>query len=135
MVWQDCISHLCDAVAQGKVGEGYILRYMELMAGANEQSPRAPNVCRLGFGALTDICVAMKVPPPTQCTRTEIENARNRLRGLPGQGQFELSRHLCSLAQADLAWLGTQPVLGSGSVVLHGSNPNAGGHHAARGVA
>ena len=32
-----------------------------------------------------------------------------------------MSKHLCNLAQADLAWLGTQLVLGAGSVVLHGA--------------
>ena len=32
-----------------------------------------------------------------------------------------MTKHLCKLAQADLAWLGSQPVLGAGSVVLHGA--------------
>ena len=68
-----------------------------------------------------ETCIAMKVQPPGACTRSEMDNARNRLRGLPGQGPFDLIRHLCSMAQADLVWLGTQPVLGAGSVVMHGT--------------
>ena len=50
-----------------------------------------------------------------------MDNARNRLNGLTCQGQFDLIQHLCSMAHADLVWLGTQPVLGAGSVVRHGT--------------
>ena len=118
---QDCISQLCEAAAQGKVNEGYIPRYMELMAGATDQGPRLPDVFSLSYGALVATCVALKVQPPNHLSRQEMEFARHRLAGLKGQGQFELSKLLCNLAQADLVWLGTQPVLGAGSIVLHGA--------------
>ena len=96
---------------------------MAVMASAEayEQRPQHPSFCGLSYGALVAICCAVKVLPPIHLSRQEMENARNRLRDLKGQGQFELSKHLCNLAQADLAWLGTQPVLGAGSVVLQGA--------------
>ena len=73
---------------------------------------------------MLETCLAMKVQPSSHNSRTEFENARNRLRGLSGQGPFDLSRHICSMALADLHWLGTQPVLGAGSVVMHGTGIN-----------
>ena len=94
---------------------------MELMAGATDQGPRVPDVFSLSYGALVATCVALKVQPPNHLSRQEMEFARHRLAGLKGQGQFELSKLLCNLAQANLVWLGTQPVLGAGSIVLHGA--------------
>ena len=70
---------------------------------------------------MVETCLAMKVQPPSANNRTEFEKARNRLRGFSGQGPFDLIRHICSMAHADLVWLGTQPVLGAGSVVMHGT--------------
>ena len=53
-----------------------------------------------------------------------MDDARDRLRALPGDRQFALSQELCFMAHADLRWLskyGThrqQKVLGPGSVVV-----------------
>ena len=48
------------------------------------------------------MCMAMKVQPPDACNRIELENARKWLREITGQGQFILSKKLCSLARDDL---------------------------------
>ena len=52
---QDSISQLCEAIGRGRIGEAYILHYMEHMAMATEQSPPAPNLSALNFGALAYI--------------------------------------------------------------------------------
>ncbi len=63
----------------------------------------------------------MKVQPPAGFSKAEMDEARDRLHGLQGQGPFDMSRQICELARADISWLRKQDVLGAGSVVLYGT--------------
>ena len=127
---QDSINGLCEAVEATKIGEAFIVKYMEHMAKAFEPGPRTPHLSRIGYGGLRKICLPMKVMPPAACTRPEMENARKRLSETVGDRPFILSKHLCALALDDLHWLSNQeslpdgppPVLGAGSVVMHGAS-------------
>jgi hypothetical protein len=121
---QGCISQLCEAVGKDQITQSYIPRYLELMASpeAADQSPVVPELGAISYGALVALCEVMKVPPPKFIAKAELQSARERLVKLSGQAQFDLTKQLCALAQADLAWLRFQPVLGAGSVVLHGSS-------------
>ena len=65
-----------------------------------------------------ETCIAIGLRPPENSTITEMEKAQTRLIELGVEWQFDLSRHLCSVAHTDLRWLSTQPVLGAGSFVM-----------------
>ena len=118
---QHNILQLCDVVKSGRIGEAYLAQYMEIMAGATEHSPRAPHLNRLSCGALGVLCGVLKVQPPAGFSKAEMDEARDRLHGLQGQGPFDMSRQICELARADISWLRKQDVLGAGSVVLYGT--------------
>ena len=103
---QTAIMQICTAVDTGKVAAAFLAQYLELACKAVDyQMPPAPSIGTLGgFGGLVETCLAMKVTPPSHNSRDEYDKARNRLRGLSGQGPFDLSRHICSKALADLHW-------------------------------
>ncbi len=117
---QHSILQLCEAVKSGKVPETFLAQYLELTSEATEDSPRAPHIDRLGFGALAVICDKLKVPVPTGFSKAEMDKARARLQGLPGQGPFDVCQQVCGVARDDISWLKTQDVLGAGSVVMYG---------------
>ena len=117
---QHSILQLCEAVKSDRVPETFLAEYLELKSEATEDSPRAPHIDRLGFGALAVICDKLKVPVPTGFSKAEMDKARARLQGLPGQGAFDVWQQVCGVARDDISWLKTQDVLGAGSVVMYG---------------
>ena len=63
---QHSILQLCEAVKRDRVPATFLVQYLELMEEATDDSPRAPHLDRLGFGALAVICNNLQVPLPTQ---------------------------------------------------------------------
>ena len=122
---QHCIQQICDAIGKDLVTEAYLDKYMQDQASKQpaDAIPVAPELGGLSFGALSCLCVGMKVTPPAHLSRAEMESARSRLAALAGQAQWDITNVLCTLLQKDLAWLREQPVvLGAGSVVLVGAS-------------
>ena len=72
----------------------------------------------MNYGGLVETCIFMKTCPPDNAGYDEMEKACARLAALDFNEEFELRRHLCSLAQDDLRWLSTQQVLGPWSYVM-----------------
>ena len=117
---QHNVQQICQAVKGGRVLETFLVQYLEAMALASEDAPRAPSLSRLGGGALSVLCGELKVQPPSSFAKPDMEEARARLKGLPGQGPYDMCVELHPQARKDLNWLGQRDVLGVGSVVMYG---------------
>ena len=98
----------------------FLVEYLDAMALATEDAPRAPNLSHLGCGALSVLCGKLKMEPPASFAKADLEAARARLRGMPGQGPFEVCKKLHEQARGDLNWLRKQDILGAGSVIMYG---------------
>ena len=117
---QHNVMQICEAVKSGRIMEAFLVQYLEAVALATEDAPRAPSLSRIGGGALSVLCGTLKVQPPANFSKPEMEEARARLKGLPGQGPFDVCKQLHEQSRADLNWLRKQEVLGAGSVVMYG---------------
>ena len=71
------------------------------------------------------LCGELNAQPPTSFAKAHMEEARARLKELPGQGPFEMCVKLHQHAWKDLVWLGQRDVLGMGSVVMYGKSLQA----------
>ena len=125
LAMQHNVLQICQAVKGGKVLETFLVQYLEAMMMATEDEPRAPNLSRLSGGAVSVLCGELKVSPPASFTKAHVDEARARLKELPGQGPFELCKKLHQQAWKDLIWLGQREVLGMGSVVMYGKSLQA----------
>ena len=55
---------LDDEIAGGRMPHGTILDYMAYILRTSDKSPRAPDINRLDYGAMTHLCRDMQVEPP-----------------------------------------------------------------------
>ena len=114
------VLQICKALKEERIAEEFLPQYLEAMALAAEDAPRAPNLSKLGCGALSVLCGMLKVEPPASFAKADMEAARARLKGMPGQGPFEVCKKLHEQARGDLNWLRKQDILGAGSVIMYG---------------